>query len=171
MDCGPPGSSVHGIFHYSPRIVEWVDISFSRESSWSRDQTQVSCISCTGRWTLYHWATREVPELELGSRFPKTPVLVPVDLEPIWERMEELRVWYHRVSFHAFLGSCTRIEIWVSWKCLWVGITNLCLSDFHPLKKTVFAVPSQLLLYSHCLQGSISLWRRQTSDERTIINP
>ena len=27
MDCGPPGSSVHGIFH--SRILEWVAISFS----------------------------------------------------------------------------------------------------------------------------------------------
>ena len=25
-------------------------------SSWPKDQT---CISCTGRWILYHWATRE----------------------------------------------------------------------------------------------------------------
>ena len=28
MDCSPPGSSVHGIFH--ARILEWVAISFSR---------------------------------------------------------------------------------------------------------------------------------------------
>ena len=30
MDCGPPGSSVHGIFQV--RIPEWVAISFSRGS-------------------------------------------------------------------------------------------------------------------------------------------
>ena len=30
MDCSPPGSSVHGIFQ--ARIMEWVAISFSRES-------------------------------------------------------------------------------------------------------------------------------------------
>ena len=29
--------------------LEWVAISFSRESSWPRDQTCVSCISCIGR--------------------------------------------------------------------------------------------------------------------------
>ena len=38
----PPGSSVHGISH--ARILEWVVISFSRESSQHRDQTQVSRI-------------------------------------------------------------------------------------------------------------------------------
>ena len=32
MDCGPPGSSVCGIVQ--ARILEWVDISFSRGSSW-----------------------------------------------------------------------------------------------------------------------------------------
>ena len=31
MDCGPPGSSVHGILQ--ARILEWVDIYFSRGSS------------------------------------------------------------------------------------------------------------------------------------------
>ena len=31
MDCGPPGSSVHGIFQ--ARIPEWVAISFSRPDS------------------------------------------------------------------------------------------------------------------------------------------
>ena len=35
--------------------MEWVAISFSRGSSWSGDET---CISCTGTWVLYHWVTR-----------------------------------------------------------------------------------------------------------------
>ena len=54
-DCSPPGSSVRGISQI--RTLEWVAISFSRWSSWSRDQTHVSCISCSGRRILYHWAT------------------------------------------------------------------------------------------------------------------
>ena len=43
MDCSPPGSSVHGILQ--ARILEWVVISFSRGSSQSRGQTQVSHIA------------------------------------------------------------------------------------------------------------------------------
>ena len=35
MDCGPLGSSVYGILQ--ARILKWVDISFSRVSSWPRD--------------------------------------------------------------------------------------------------------------------------------------
>ena len=43
-DCGPPGSSVHGIFQ--ARILEWVAISYCRESSWPRDWNCITCISC-----------------------------------------------------------------------------------------------------------------------------
>ena len=49
MDCSPPDSSIHGISQA---------ISFFRGSSWTREQTHISCIS---RWVLYHWATRETP--------------------------------------------------------------------------------------------------------------
>ena len=54
MDCSPPGSFVHS----QARTLEWGAISFSRGSSWPRDQTHVSRI---GRWILYHWAPREAP--------------------------------------------------------------------------------------------------------------
>ena len=42
MDCSLPGSSVHGIFQAI--VLEWVALSFSRESSWLRDRTQFSRI-------------------------------------------------------------------------------------------------------------------------------
>ena len=57
MDSIPPGSSIYRIFQ--ARILEWVAISFSKGSSQPRDKT---CVSCTGRQILYHWATREAPE-------------------------------------------------------------------------------------------------------------
>ena len=53
-DCNSPGSSVHGTSQAS--ILEWVSISFSRGSSWLRDQTHISWI---GRKILYHLATWE----------------------------------------------------------------------------------------------------------------
>ena len=43
MDCSLPGSSVHGILQ--ARILEWVAMPSSKESSQPRDQTQVSHIS------------------------------------------------------------------------------------------------------------------------------
>ena len=39
--CSRPGPSVHGILQ--ARILEWVANPFSRESSWLRDWTWVSC--------------------------------------------------------------------------------------------------------------------------------
>ena len=54
MDCSPPGSSVHGISQ--ARKLEWIAVSFSRGSSWPRDQTRVSRIAGR-RFTI--WATRE----------------------------------------------------------------------------------------------------------------
>ena len=54
MDYSLPGLLVHGIIQ--ARILEWVAISFSRESSRPRDRT---CVSCIDRRILYHRVTRE----------------------------------------------------------------------------------------------------------------
>ena len=56
----PSGSSVHGIFQTG--ILEWVAISSSRGSSWPKNWTHVSCISCISRWIFYYCATWEAPE-------------------------------------------------------------------------------------------------------------
>ena len=53
MDHTLPGSSVHWILQ--ARILEWVALSYSRVSSQSKDQTQVSYVSCISRRVLYYW--------------------------------------------------------------------------------------------------------------------
>ena len=67
MDCRLPASSAHGILQ--ARIVEWIAFSFSRESSWLRDRTWVSCIA--GRFFTY-WVTREPPITSLILVYLKT---------------------------------------------------------------------------------------------------
>ena len=52
MNCSPPGSSVHRILQ--AKVLEWVDISFSRRSFQPRDQTHISC--------LVRFFTTEPPE-------------------------------------------------------------------------------------------------------------
>ena len=47
MTCSPPGFTVHGILQ--ARILEWVAMPSSRGSSWPRDRTRVSYVSCIGR--------------------------------------------------------------------------------------------------------------------------
>ena len=84
MDCSLLDLSVRGISQ--ARILEWVAISFSRDSSMTRDWT---CVSCISRWILYHWATREA--LPLCSRLLscrlsqglRKPPMMPVDKDII----------------------------------------------------------------------------------------
>ena len=57
MNCSPPGSSVHGILQ--ARILEWVAIRSSRGSSWPRDWTHISWVSCIVGKLFTHWATWE----------------------------------------------------------------------------------------------------------------
>ena len=47
MDCNPPGPSDHEIFQ--ARILERIAIFSSRGSSWSRDWTCISYVSCIGK--------------------------------------------------------------------------------------------------------------------------
>ena len=54
MDISLPGFSVHGISQ--ARKLAWVATPSSRGPSQPRGRT---CVSCVGRLTLYHWATRE----------------------------------------------------------------------------------------------------------------
>ena len=58
--CSSPGSSFPGISQAT--MLEGVVFSFSRGSSWPRDQTPISCISCTG-----HDATWETLDLYLPT--------------------------------------------------------------------------------------------------------
>ena len=59
----PAGSTVHWILQ--ARILEWVAISFSRDSSWRRGWTWVSCIA--GRFFTI-WATREAHILRYNAK-------------------------------------------------------------------------------------------------------
>ena len=58
MECGPPGSSVHGIFQ--ARMLEWIAMPSSRRSSKSMDQTLVSYI-------YVHWQADSLPLVPPGS--------------------------------------------------------------------------------------------------------
>ena len=88
MDCSPPGSCVHGLSQ--AEILEWAAISFSRVSSWLRDQTHISCIST---WILYHWANREIHMIyylqEKGGKVYRTKMLL---YSPLWYYLLEHKV-------------------------------------------------------------------------------
>ena len=60
MDCGLPGSSVHGILQ--ARILEGVAISFSRGSSQPRDQIHIPYI-------YLHWQAGSLPPAPPGNNW------------------------------------------------------------------------------------------------------
>ena len=52
MECSLPSSCIHGILLAS--ILAWVAMASSRGSSWPREWTCISYVSCIGRQVLYH---------------------------------------------------------------------------------------------------------------------
>ena len=75
IDCSLPGSSVHGMSQ--ARILECVAISSYRGSSWSRDWTHVSCVSCAGRWILYRCAACQATYTYIPSFRISLPFMLP----------------------------------------------------------------------------------------------
>ena len=105
LDCSPPGSSVHGISQ--ARILEWVSISSSRGSSWPRDWTPVSCVSCTAGGFFTRWAIRDAQVIDskysnfLGGRWSIKPkfLLCPLGIprSPLCKDTQQLLSQLERV--------------------------------------------------------------------------
>ena len=111
MDYRLPGSTVHRILQASK--LEWVAMPFSRGSSPPRNQTLVSCVSCTGRWILYHWAPRKPRSAYSSALYPEITVFFikfPWGLEnlpPLRHRLERGRIlgrwpWCHSQAWSRF---------------------------------------------------------------------
>ena len=99
VDHSLPGSSVHGILQ--ARILEWVAIPSSRESSWPRDWTCVSCVSYSGRW-FYTTST------SWEAQFPKCFLLKKKSTMNSKQKEKEEICWFnnHYPSFPPFLRYC-----------------------------------------------------------------
>ena len=82
MDCSLSGFSVHEILQ--ARILEWADISSFRGSSWPRDWTWASYVSCMGRPILCHWTSWEIGPTAMKVLFTQScPTLCdPMDCSP-----------------------------------------------------------------------------------------
>ena len=78
MGCSPPSFSIHGILQ--ARILEWVTVSFSRWSSWTRDRTRNSCISSR---FLSVWATRK--DSLIACKCPTSHRNIALNTSLLWQ--------------------------------------------------------------------------------------
>ena len=134
MDCSSPGSSVHAISR--ARILEWVAISSSRGSSWSRDWTSFSCSSCAGRRIIYFYATWEAQltcwafNLSLWLNSPTQPHYWMLFCYIIYIFIWAVLPWCCIFSFcfvylFGIRQVCTlRLILWVA---LYLSIYNICI--------------------------------------------
>ena len=90
----------------SPRILEWVAMSFSRESSQPRNWTEVSCIS--GRF-FTSWATREAPKTTTIRSSNPTLRYIPEGTEIIISKQY--------LHLHVFAALFTNGKLWKQPKC------------------------------------------------------
>ena len=142
MVCRPPGFSFHGISQ--ARILEWAAVlPSSRGSSWARNQTRVSCVSCFGSQILYHCPTWEAPKRrgQLRMRWLDSIIdSMAMSLSKLWKTVENRGVCLaavHRV---------TKSQIWLnSWTTAFTdgkneaqGITDHVLSEVKQLVEQGF---------------------------------
>ena len=118
MDCSPPGSSIHGISQAI--ILEWSVISCSRESSWPRDQTRVSCISCIA-----------------GRFFTTEPPGKPIQqVVSAYSNYEHMRIWIeYQVTWKAQCRNGTYLNR--AQLILWHPLRQLLPAPPNPFKEKV----------------------------------
>ena len=73
LDCSHSGSSVHGISQ--ARILEWVAISYSRESSWPRTWTWLCCVECRRIDAFELWCWRRLLRVPWTARRSNQSIL------------------------------------------------------------------------------------------------
>ena len=111
-DSSLPGSSVHGISQ--ARILKWVAIPFSRESSQLRDQTQVSLI--VGRYSLPSEPPGKLKNIGVGSLSLLQGSFLTQ--ESNWGLLHCRQILYH-LSYqgshiYVYICTCTHINIPIS---------------------------------------------------------
>ena len=130
MDCSQPGSSVHGIFQ--ARVLEWVDISFSRE-----DHIALACSLCRqSDISAFHhivWICHSFPAKKQSSSDFMAAVTICSDFRA---QEEEICRYIHLFpsSCHEVMGPDTMILDFL------IFSFKLALSlSFFTLTKTLFS--------------------------------
>ena len=126
MDCCLPGLSVHGIFQ--AKILEQVAISSPMGSSWLRDWSYISCVSCISRQFLYHWAIWEAQNTMLEglteNNMMEMSVFKPGEEEEIQQKQFQKTNWHETVWQKGSDNSKLHLRSFTTWTLLWHEHTN-----------------------------------------------
>ena len=118
---GPDGfvvrqaSSLHGILQ--EKIVEWVARPSSKGSSQPRGRTRDSCVSCIGRWVIYHQHHLGNPHsplkgpLSYSKRHPLSPSPVFPNASRQWICDKEQRFQSTRRGQHLSSGTDSLVTL------------------------------------------------------------
>ena len=120
-------------------MLERVAVSSSRGSSRPKDQTRVSCVSCTSRWILYHWH-----HLSYFSKAAAVNHCKPEIYSPPVRKPEVRNQGVRRASLPLkSLGRGNERTLPVSSASggsrqppLWLHASSLCVCVFSPLMRT-----------------------------------
>ena len=80
MDGSPPGSSVHGF----PKEEYQSGLPFPSPGDLP-DPWDQTCISCIGRQILYHWTTRETPQIQISHNYKHIISLLSLPPLPMYQ--------------------------------------------------------------------------------------
>ena len=119
MDHSLPGSSVHGILQ--ARILEWVTMPSSGESSWPRDWAHVFYVSSMDRQVLYHYCYlgspiavimgEQISSFHLGRYKPRKGMSGIYDNTMLIVLRNDCTFFHSRCSFYISTNSVTSISI------------------------------------------------------------
>ena len=119
MARGLTGFSVHG---HSPGKNAGVGChAFSRRSSWPSDGTRISCISCIGRWVLYHYhhleSMKTISSVQLVMSDCLRPhglqharLLCPSPTHGAWSNSCPLNQWCHPTILSSVIPSSSCLQ-------------------------------------------------------------
>ena len=109
----------HLSMKFSRQELKWVAISLSQGSSWSRDQTHVSCVCYTGRQILNHW-TDSLPLSPWKSLQALACTFLQIFYLKYWTLFFVRNAWEKRSDFKHFVEKRFRHSI-NSWQGAWTS--------------------------------------------------
>ena len=156
LDCNLPSSSVHGIFQ--ARILEWVAIPFSRGSSWPRDQTRISCVSCIAGGFLTLWATGEAL-CQWYIPFKRIILLPPIDCQLSSETfMPGERVGAEKISPKELRTLSFWERVNINADCVWAFASLASYIKWASFSVSLYIRPLDAPLHTFVRRNSACFW-------------